>query len=128
MNIKWRSEMKVTWLCPTLWPHGLYSSWSSPGQNTGGGSLSFLQGNLPNPGIEPRSPAMQVDSLPTEPQQKLQWICFYSVFIRNIWGFNASHSNILQKHGTIENGNSYSLGFLGGLAVNDPHANGVPGA
>ena len=26
----------------------------------------FLQGDLPNPGIEPRSPALQADSLPTE--------------------------------------------------------------
>ena len=30
------------------------------------GSLSLLQGNLPNPGIEPRSPTLQADSLPTE--------------------------------------------------------------
>ena len=45
----------------------LYSPWNSPGQNTGVGSLSLLvQGNLPNTGIEPRSPALQVDSLPTE--------------------------------------------------------------
>ena len=27
-------------------------------------------GDLPNPGIEPRSPALQADSLPTEPQGK----------------------------------------------------------
>ena len=27
-------------------------------------------GDLPNPGIEPRSPALQVDSLPAEPQWK----------------------------------------------------------
>ena len=27
-------------------------------------------GDLPNPGIEPRSPALQVDSLPPEPQGK----------------------------------------------------------
>ena len=27
-------------------------------------------GNLPNPGIEPRSPASQADSLPTEPPGK----------------------------------------------------------
>ena len=27
-------------------------------------------GDLPNPGIKPRSPAMQVDSLPAEPQGK----------------------------------------------------------
>ena len=56
----------------SLWPHGLYSSWNSPGQNTGVGSLSLLQGNLPNPGIESRSPALQVDSLPAEPQGKLE--------------------------------------------------------
>ena len=29
-------------------------------------------GDLPNPGIEPRSPALQANSLPTEPQQKPQ--------------------------------------------------------
>ena len=28
-------------------PHGLYSPWNSPGQNTGVGSLSFLQGIFP---------------------------------------------------------------------------------
>ena len=27
-------------------------------------------GNLPNPGIKPRSPALQVDSLPAEPPEK----------------------------------------------------------
>ena len=34
------------------------------------GSLSLLQGNLPTPGIEPGSPALQVDSLPSEPPGK----------------------------------------------------------
>ena len=28
----------------SLWPHGLYSPWNSPGQNIGVGSLSLLQG------------------------------------------------------------------------------------
>ena len=28
----------------SLWPHGLYSPWNSPGQNTGVDSLSLLQG------------------------------------------------------------------------------------
>ena len=50
--------------------HGLYSPWNSPGQNTRVGSLSLLQGNLPNLGIEPRSPTLQADSLPGEPQGK----------------------------------------------------------
>ena len=49
-------------------PPGLYSPWNSPGQNIGVGSLSLLQGDLPNPGIEARSPALQVDYLPAEPQ------------------------------------------------------------
>ena len=31
-------------LSNALWPHGLYSPWNSPGQNTRLGSLSLLQG------------------------------------------------------------------------------------
>ena len=54
----------------SLWSHGLYSLWNSPGQNTGVGSLSLLQGNLPNPGIKPRSPSLQADSLLSEPPGK----------------------------------------------------------
>ena len=38
----------------SLRPHGLYSPWNSPGQNTGVGSLS-LPGDLSNPRIKPRS-------------------------------------------------------------------------
>ena len=89
----------------SLRPHGLYSPWNSPGQNTGMGCLSFFQEifptqgsnpglphcrqilhqvshkgsprilewvaylfsrDLPNPVIEPGSPALQADSLPNE--------------------------------------------------------------
>ena len=46
----------------SLWPHGVSSPWNSPGQDTGVGSLSLLQESLPNPGIKPRSPTLQVDS------------------------------------------------------------------
>ena len=35
----------------SLWPHGLYSPWNSPGQNTGVGSLSLLQGIFPTRGV-----------------------------------------------------------------------------
>ena len=66
--------VKVTQFCPTLCNPMNYRTWNTPGQNTGVGSLSFLQGNLPNPGIEPRSPALQVDSLPAEPQGKPCWL------------------------------------------------------
>ena len=41
-----------------------------PGQNTGVGSLSILPGDLPNPGIKPRSPTLQAGSLPAKPQEK----------------------------------------------------------
>jgi len=41
------SEVKVAQLDPTLWPHGLYSPWNSPGQNTGVSRLSLLQGIFP---------------------------------------------------------------------------------
>ena len=34
----------------SLWPHGLYSPWNSPGQNIGMGSCSLLQGIFPNQG------------------------------------------------------------------------------
>ena len=43
-----------------------YSPRNSLGQNTRMGSLPLLQGNLPNPGIKPRSPGLQADSLPAE--------------------------------------------------------------
>ena len=48
-------------------PHGLSSLWNSPGQNTGVGSLSLLEG------IEPKSPTLQADSLPAEPHGKISW-------------------------------------------------------
>ena len=65
-------KVKVTQLCPTLCNlmdcslpgssvHGIPQE-----KNTGVGSHSLLQGNLPNPGIKPRSPTLQVDSLPSE--------------------------------------------------------------
>ena len=44
--------MKVTQLCLTLWPHGLYSPWNSLGQNTGVGSLSLLQSSQPRDWIQ----------------------------------------------------------------------------
>ena len=50
--------------------HGLYSPWNSLGQNTGVGTLSLLQEIFPTQGIKSRSPALQADSLPIEPQGK----------------------------------------------------------
>ena len=67
----------------SLPPHGLYSPWNSPGQNTGVGSLFLLQGDLPDPGIKLRSPALQAGSLPSEPQRKWKWS--RSVMSDSLW-------------------------------------------
>ena len=40
----------------SLRPHGIYSPWNSPGQNTGVGSLSLLQGIFPTQGLNPSLP------------------------------------------------------------------------
>ena len=40
----------------SLCPHGLYRPWNSPGQNTGVGSLSLLQGIFPTQGSKPGLP------------------------------------------------------------------------
>ena len=49
-------KVKVTQSCETLQPHGLYSPWNSPGQNTGVGSLSLLLGIFLTQGSNPGPP------------------------------------------------------------------------
>ena len=80
----------------SLRPCGLYRPWNSPGQNTGVGSRSLLQGNLPNPGIKPRSPALQTGSFPAEPlgkpslfsrTSKLLWSIEYFAFFQSCSGY-----------------------------------------
>ena len=61
--------VKVAQLCLTLCDpmdytvHGIQARYRS-------GEPSPSPGDLPNPGIDPRSPALQADSLPAEPQEK----------------------------------------------------------
>ena len=66
---KW-SEVKVSQLCPTLCDpmdytvHGILQArkleW-----------VAFLLWDLPNPGIKPKSPMLQAESLPAEPQTSI---------------------------------------------------------
>ena len=51
-------------------PPGFSVHGDFPGKNTGVGCHFLLQGNLPDPGIEPGSPALQADSSPSEPPEK----------------------------------------------------------
>ena len=41
-------------------------------------------GDLPDPGIEPRSPALQADALPSEPPGKLVW---FSLGKTDLWQY-----------------------------------------
>ena len=60
-------------LCPTPRdPHGLYPvkllcPWDFPGKNAGVSYHAFLQVIFQTQGIEPMSPALQADSLPSKP-------------------------------------------------------------
>ena len=65
-KVKWKS-FGCVWLFATPL---IIQSMKFSSQNTSVGSLSFLQGNLPNPGIESRSPTLQANSLPAEAQGK----------------------------------------------------------
>ena len=64
-SIFWMRKWRVRVACESesglvvsdsLPPQGLYSSWNSPGQNTGVGSLSLLQGIFPTQGSNPSLP------------------------------------------------------------------------
>ena len=52
--MKWSESCSV--MSSSLQPHGLYSPWNSPDQNTRVGSLSLLQGIFPTQGSNPGLP------------------------------------------------------------------------
>ena len=54
MKVKGSKSCSV--VSDSLRPHGLYSPWNSPGQNTGVGSRSLLQGIFPIQGLNPGLP------------------------------------------------------------------------
>ena len=79
----------VTQSCPTLCdpmdcsPPGSSVHGESPGKNTGVGCHALLQGIL-DPRIEPRSPTLQVDSLPSEPPGPQIITCIILILIINM--------------------------------------------
>ena len=81
---KERSLSRV-WLFATPWilcslpccsVHGIF-----PDKNTGVGCHFLLQENLLDPGIKPRFPELQADSLPSEPQGRLGEAGFCFLFV-----------------------------------------------
>ena len=87
----------VTQLCLTLCdptyglqPARLLCPWNSPVKYWSG--LPFSSpGDLPDPGIEPRSPALQVDSLLSEPPEKLTYF-FKAVPFSSLYCFYLLHA------------------------------------
>ena len=56
LTIKEARSESCSVVSDSLRPHGLYSLWNSPGQNTGVGSHSLLQGTFPAQGSNPGLP------------------------------------------------------------------------
>ena len=78
MNIfkAWSESHSV--VSDSLWPHGIYSAWNSPGQNNGVVAFPFSRGSS-QPMDLPRSPALQADSLPAEHKGSpriLEWVAY----------------------------------------------------
>ena len=68
----------------TPWPTARQAplSMNFPSKNTGVGCHAFPPpGNLPDPGIKTRSPVLQADSLPSEPPEKPQEVCFVVIIM-----------------------------------------------
>ena len=67
--------LSLSVMSDSLWPHALWPArllypWGFSRQEYWSGLPCPPPGDLPNPGIEPRSPTLQVDSLPSEPPWK----------------------------------------------------------
>ena len=56
LMIIWSESEGHSVVSHSLRPHGSYSPWKSPGQNTGVGSLSLLQRIFPTQGLNPGLP------------------------------------------------------------------------
>ena len=60
--------------------------WDFSGKNSGVGCPSLFPGDLPDPGIKPRAPVLQADSLPSEPPGKpSSWILVVNLHICRIF-------------------------------------------
>ena len=56
MSLRYRESESCSVVSDSLWPYGLYSPWTSRGQDNGVGSLSLLHGIFPTQGSNPGLP------------------------------------------------------------------------
>ena len=123
MNIMKSESCSV--ISDSLQPHGLYSLWNSPGQNTEVGSLSLLQGIFPTQGSNPGllhyrwilyqlshkgSPriilewgAYPFSSISSRPRNRTRVSCIAGRFFTN-WAIREAH----EHHGYEYHGNHKS--------------------
>ena len=71
---KWKSLSRIQ-LFVTLWTLARQAPLSMEFSRQGNwNGLPFpFPGDLPNPGIKPRSPTLRISSLPSEPPEKPRW-------------------------------------------------------
>ena len=89
-----------------LRPHGLYSLWNSPGQNTGVGSLSLLQAIFPTRGSNPgllhcRQILYQLSHMKAQMQQRVnncwfkvkdKWV--FIILFNFLWVWKSSYQEV----------------------------------
>ena len=85
----WKTLLRVPWTSRRSSPWKTFVSWNSPGKSTpsrGSPSREYPPpGDLPNPGVKPRSPALQADSLPSElPATTLRFILKEWYFLKTL--------------------------------------------
>ena len=101
LTYSWRKALKLGWpwhyhpnwdsksesescsvVSDCLRSHGLYSPWNSPGQNTGSGSLSLLQGIFPTQGSNPGLPHCWWILYQLSHKINIKWMCKYKINIK----------------------------------------------
>ena len=80
-HAQWLSHVRL-FTTPWTVAHQAPLSMGFPRQDYWSGLPFPPPGDLPKPGIKPESPvssALQADSLPAEPSEKLHWLIYYSL-------------------------------------------------
>ena len=115
----WSESESHSVMSNSLRPHGLYSPWNSPGQNTGVGSLSLLQGIFPTQGSNPDLPHCRWILYPLSHKGSpriLEWVAYpfssRSSWPKN-WTFVLLHGRqIIYQLGYQGSPNSFSISSL----------------
>ena len=93
----WNASESCSVMSDSLRSHELYSPWNSPGQNTGVGSRSLLQGIFPTQGLDPGLPHFRRILYQLSHQESpriLEWVA-YPFSSGSSWPRNQTRDSIL---------------------------------